>query len=100
MTPAPGLSDHDAVLATIQIPYHISKKPSRTIYLYKLADWDTIREKLCNLSHTYFELNRMSSPSLEENWTFFMQNLQQIIEDHTPTKTSSTRTHLPWMSNM
>ena len=28
-----------------------------------------------------------------------MQNLQQIIEDHTPTKTSSTRTHLPWMSS-
>lgn len=97
--PAPGLSDYDAVLATFQIPNPMIKKAPQTIYLYKLADWDTIRDKLWNLSHTYFELNRSSSRNLEENWTFFIENFQQIIKDHTPTKTLSTRTYLPWMSN-
>ena len=87
--PASGLSDHDAELATIQL-----KKAPRTVYLYKLADWYTVTEKLLNLSHTYFELKQLSSQSLEENWTFFIE-----IQDHTPTETLSTRTHLPWMSN-
>ena len=50
--PAPGLSDHDTVLATFQIPNPMIKKAPRTIYLYKLANWDTIRDKLSNLSHT------------------------------------------------
>ena len=97
--PAPGLSDHDAVLATIKTPNCRAKKPPRTIYLYKSADWDTIKEDLCNLSHTFFELNNQSPQSLEENWTFFIQNLQQIVNDNTPTKTSTTKTHLPWMTS-
>jgi len=42
-------------------------KPPQTIYLYTLADWDVIKEELCNLSHAYFELNRQSPQSLEEN---------------------------------
>ena len=61
--PAPGLSDHEAVLATIQTPNYVIKKPPRTIYLYKFADWNAIKEELCNLSHTYFELNRQSPQS-------------------------------------
>jgi len=93
--PAPGLSDHNAVLAT---QFHV-KESSLNCYLY--TNWQTgiIKVKLSNLSHTYFELNRLSSRNLEENWTFFIENFQQIIQDHTSTKTSSTRTHLPWMSN-
>ena len=39
-----------------------------------------------------------ASCTLDENWSFLSQNLQTIIEDHTPTKVLSKRTHLPWMS--
>jgi len=50
--PVPGLiiSDHDSVLATIQTPNCRTKKPPQTIYLYKSADWDTIKEELCIIS--------------------------------------------------
>jgi len=58
--PAPRLSDRDAVLATIQIPNPLLKKAPQTVYLYKLADWDTIKVKLSNLYHTNFELNQSS----------------------------------------
>ena len=96
--PVPGFSDHDAVILSIQTPTRMIKQHPRTIYLYKSADWDTIREKLSELSHIYFELNNSTPQNLDENWMFFAQNLQQIIKDHTPTKLLSTRTHLPWMS--
>ncbi|XP_065886047.1 uncharacterized protein [Dysidea avara] len=96
--PIPGFSDHDAVILSVQTPTRMIKQHPRTIYLYKSADWDTIREKLSELSHIYFELNNSTPQNLDENWMFFAQNLQQVIKDHTPTKLLSTRTHLPWMS--
>ena len=50
------------------------------------------------MSHDYFEINQASPQSLDENWSF-LQNLQEIINTHTPTKKLSTRIHLPWLSS-
>jgi len=97
--PIPGLSDHDAVLITIKTPKHVIKQHPRTVYLYKLADWEKIREEIFNLSHDYFEINQVSPQSLDENWSFFLHNIQEIIKTNTPTKNLSTRTHLPWLSS-
>ena len=96
--PTPGLSDHDAVLINFQTLLHVIKQNPRKIYLYKKADWDKIREKLSNISDVYFNLNSTSPHSVDENWSFFSKNFQQILNDHVPTKTLSRRTHLPWMS--
>jgi len=49
--PIPGFSDHDAVLLSICTPRRIVKQNPRTIYLYKLADWNKIREELSELSY-------------------------------------------------
>ena len=77
----------------------VIKQHPRTVYLHRSADWDKIREELVELSRVYFELNNNStSRTLKENWSFFQQGLQRIIEEHTPTKVLSTRSHLPWMS--
>jgi len=62
------------------------KQHPRTMYLYKSTDWDTIREKLSELSHTYFERNNSIPQSTDINWMFFAQNLQQIIKDQIPKK--------------
>ena len=68
--PVPGLSDHDAVLITFQTCAPKIKQNSRVVYLYKLADWDKIREELSNLTDTYFDLNQIPQ-SVDDNWTFF-----------------------------
>ena len=68
--PVPGLSDHDAVLITFQTCIPTIKQNSRIAYLYKLADWDKIRQELSNLTDTYFELNQILQ-SVDENWTLF-----------------------------
>ena len=57
-----------------------------------------IKEELLELSHEYFEMNQASLQSVNENWSFFSQNLQKIVQTYTPTKTLSTRIHLPWLS--
>ena len=91
---APGLSDHVAVLIKIQTPVCVVKQCPRRIYLYKLADWDKIREKLS----TIFDLNSVSPQSVDENWSFFPQNFEQLLNDHVPTKILGMQTNLPWMS--
>jgi len=44
-------------------------------------------------------MNQASPQSLDENWSFFLHNIQEIIKTNTPTKNLSTRTHLPWLSS-
>ena len=39
--PLPGLSDQDVVLVPIEIPKCVIKQHPRTVYLYKLVDWET-----------------------------------------------------------
>ena len=96
--PTPGLSDRNVMLINFQTLLHVIKQNPRKIYLYKKADQDKIREKLSNISDVYFNLNSISPHSVDENWSFFFKNFQQILSDHVPTKTLGRRTHLPWMS--
>ena len=96
--PAPGLSNHDVMLINFQTLLHVIKQNPRKVYLYKKANWDTIREKLSNISDVYFYMNSTSLCSVDENWSFFLQNFQQILNDHVPTKVLGRRTYLPWMS--
>ena len=83
---APGLSDHVAVLIKVQTPVCVVKQCPWRIYLYKLAYWDKIREKLSTIAYVYFDLNSVSPQSVDENWSFFLQNFEQLLNDHVPTK--------------
>ena len=49
------------------------------------------------MTETYFDLNQ-TPWSVDENWSFFSQNFQQILDTHVPTKQKSSRLHLPWMT--
>ena len=96
--PIPGVSDHDAVIAAVQTALYVPKNHLRKIHLYKSANWDKIKEKLNDISDKYFDLNLHSTRTLDENWSFFLQNFLQIINDFVPTKLLGNRTHLPWMT--
>ena len=96
--PTPGLSDHDAVLITFQTSLLVPKQAPRKIYLYKQADWDTIREKLSHLSELYLNTNLHFPCSVNENWSFFCENFLKLLDRHVPTKLIGKRTHLPWLT--
>ena len=63
-----------------------------------MAIREKIREKLSTISDVYFDLNSVSPQSVDENWSFFPQNFEQLLNDHVPTKILGMRTNLPWMS--
>jgi hypothetical protein len=39
----PGISDHDAVLAILNVPNHVAKEQSKVIYDFKRARWDDLK---------------------------------------------------------
>ena len=53
---------------------------------------------MAGVSDRYFDLNFIGERSMEENWKFFHKQYLQLIEEHVPKKTLSTKSYLPWMS--
>ena len=76
------------------------KRSLGNIFLYHKANWDLIQEKMARVSDRYFNLNSTGVRSVEENWKFFHEQYLQLIEEHVPKKTLSTKVHLPWMSTI
>ena len=95
----PGLSDHNAVLVKISSQLYYYKQPPRKIHLFKKANWDEIRCNLVLVSNMYFDLNSITSRSVEENWAFIHQQYLHLIHKFVPSKTLGTRYHLPWLSS-
>ena len=94
----PGFSDHDARLVSLSISFYQQKQEPRRVPLYQKANWDIIRSRLSDLSHEYFNLNSTSVRTVDENWSFFQENFQNIIDDHVPFKTLRKNTRLLWMT--
>ena len=95
---APGISDHDSVIVEFSTQIKLVKKSPREIFLYHKANWDLIRDKMCSINERYFDLNSTNERSVEDNWTFFHDHYLQLIEEHVPKKSLSTKSHLPWMN--
>ena len=74
------------------------KRSPREIFLYHKANWDLIRERTARINEKYFDLNSIDERSVEENWKFLHEQYLQLIEEHVPKKTLSTKSHLPWMN--
>ena len=94
----PGFSDHDAILATLSVSCYQPSQEPRKVLLYRKANWDLIRSKLSDLSDEYFNFNSTSTRTVDENWSFFQDNFQNIINELVPSKTMRKNTHLPWMT--
>ena len=95
---APGISDHDSVIVEFSTQINLVKRSPREIFLYHKANWDLIRERAARISERYFDLNSTDERSVEENWKFLHEQYLQLIEEHVPKKTLSTKSHLPWMN--
>ena len=93
-TTAPGMSDHAALLTTAHVSVKPAKKQPRTIFLYNRGDMDGVRQDLKNL------LPRIKDPtkSTEAKWTTFRDAVSDTIKRHIPTKHTSTRWDVPWMT--
>ena len=93
----PGISpnDHDIVVVDMFISIKPNKKPKRKIYLWSKADWDFIKTKVLEFQKEFFDL---SLDSAEGYYSSFSNFVEKIIKDHVPTKFSTNRNRVPWMS--
>ena len=91
----PGIGDHHMVVVDSDImPSHV-KKRSRTIYMFKRADIDKIKQKLTALSDTVLS---MDGCSVEERWCELRDGINKIIKADVPSKKTSNKNKLPWLT--
>lgn len=95
-TVTPGISDHEMVVIDSDIRPNFTKKEPRKVYSYKKANW----EKICDET-THFRddfLNTAPSRDVNSNWEIFKEHLQGMQDKHIPSRMSSTRHNLPWVT--
>ena len=92
----PGVSDHDVVVADSDIGARFTRKVPRKIHLYSKADWNKLRTKTSEFQEEF--LKCYSDSSVDENYKKLEKHVNQIIDDHVPSKTTTSRFNVPWMT--
>ena len=92
----PGISDHNAVFAEIDIRPKRYSQAKRKIPLYKKADWEGIVSQIITTNQYIQE--HANSESTNTLWNKFTSDLHAAIEKHVPHKCCSSHNRPPWIS--
>ena len=92
----PGISDHDAVFAEIDIRAKRYGQAKRKIPLYKKADLEGIVSQIITTNQYIQE--HADSESTNSLWNKFKSDLHTAIEKHVPHKCCSSRNRHQWIS--
>ena len=92
----PGISDHCAVVTKLDIdpPYRCTKP--HPVRQFKNANWEAIRQQIRSCWTSFSK--KSPSRSLKENWLKLKSILNQCLDKFIPTKMTSHRENLPWLS--
>ena len=85
----PGISDHEAVFAEIDIRPKWYGQAKRRIPLYKKADWEGIASQI-TITNQYIQ-DHANSESTDSLQIKFKSDLHATIEKHIPHKSCSSR---------
>ena len=72
------------------------KKPKRPIKQWSKANWETIREETGKFRDVF--LQDCEQRDVEENYKAFVDHIDDVISRHVPTKMSSSRRNVPWIT--
>ena len=97
MSTIPGISDHDAIVADSDIKPAYAKKAPRNIFLFSRADWSNMRDDTRKFAVEF--LSNYATACMEENWTSLKLFISQSMASHIPSKTTSRRHNIPWLSS-
>ena len=92
----PGISDHCAVVTELDIDPPYRRTKPRPVRQFKKANWEAIRQQIRSC-WTFFSENSPSR-SVNENWLKLKSILNQCLDKFIPTKMTSPRENLPWLS--
>ena len=95
----PGISDHCAVVTELDIdPPYLRTKP-RPVRQFKKANWEAIGQQIRSCWTSFSE--NSPSRSANQNWLkpkHVTSILNQCLDKFIPTKITSPRENLPWLS--
>ena len=89
----PGISDHDAVFAEIDITPQTRRQTKREVPIYRKADWSKIEDKM---KEVYEKISdQIDSTSVDSLWNMFKSTLLTAISEHVPHRNASNRDRPP-----
>ena len=91
----PGISDHHMVVVDCDVKPRYKKQKHRQLYIYKKANWTNIKS---NLRALIMYITHSPS-SVETKWQDLREGIFKAMSHDIPTKWSSNRSHLPWLSS-
>ena len=93
----PGLSDHDIVLAQVNVKPEVTKQVPRNIPLYKKANWDQLKQSMRDFL-LELTLSSLATTDVQSLWDKFVTRLQQSIDKFIPVRKAGTRDGFPWIN--
>jgi hypothetical protein len=93
----PGMSDHEIVIANINIGAQRQRRPERTVYQYKKGNMDDMRMDMKEFSDKFCEQNHRTKDT-ETISNEFKDALVKSADQHIPRKKITSRWNLPWMT--
>ena len=92
---SPGLSDHDIVLAQVNVKPEVTKQVPRNIQLYKKANWDQLKQSVRDFDSELTQ-SSLGTTDVQSLWDKFVIRLQQGIDKFIPVRKAGTRDGFPW----
>ena len=93
-SPPPWVSDPDMHHCTFDA--QVNKKPSRTLPIWSKANWDMLKEKSRTFCSDF--LASHGTRDIHQNWEAFNNHMQDLRKS-IPSKKTSSRYNLPWLSS-
>ena len=91
-----GVSDHDAAIVDSRLQLLHQKQPKRKIRLWNKANIDQIKRDADAFKNLFIDTHK--DLGVNDMWLFIKKNLLTILENNVPSKTSSSKFWLPWIS--
>jgi len=88
-------SDHSLLFFDFGVHAKLSACDKRTIYNYRLADWNELSETL-RLTDLMPSIN---STDIDSDWQQWMDLFLGAVADHIPVKTFNSKNTPPWLDN-
>ncbi len=83
--------------ATRPLSHLVNKKPQHKVPIWSRANWEAMKSASATFCVEY--LSHFKDTTVSENWELLANHLKDIMNKNVPTKLSSTRHNVPWLSN-
>ena len=93
----PGIGDHDIVFIDTNLKPSRAKPSKRKIYLWKKADVVSMQTKTRDLQRELQD-SCWAEMDTESMWEKIKTSITKIMNDHVPTKLTSSRFNQPWVN--